>query len=104
VDLLVVNDGVLIAIECKGKMTVAYIDQHIERMNKLKPMLPAYRHHQALGAVAAMVMPHNVAEYAQEQGLYVLVQSGETLTIRNAPEFHAKENNPPPSAQPGAVF
>ena len=90
VDLLVVNDGVLIAIECKSKMTTAYVDQHLERMNKLKRMLPAYRHHQAFGAVAALVMPNDVAEYAEEQGFYVLVQSGETLTIRNEPEFRAK--------------
>ena len=90
VDLLVVNDGVLIAIECKSKMTTAYVDQHIERMNKLKRMLPTYRHHQAFGAVAALVMPNDVAEYAEEQGFYVLVQSGETLTMRNAPAFQAK--------------
>ena len=90
VDVLVVNDGVLIAIECKSKMTTAQVDEHIQRMNKLKPMLPAYRHHQAFGAVAALVMPDDVAEYAEEQGFYVLVQSGETLTIRNEPEFRAK--------------
>jgi hypothetical protein len=90
VDLLVVNDGVLIAIECKSKMTTAYVDQHLERMNKLKRMLPTYRHHQAFGAVAALVMPNDVAEYAEEQGFYVLVQSGETLTIRNEPAFRAK--------------
>ena len=90
VDVFVVNDGVLIAIECKSKMTTAQVDEHIQRMNKLKRMLPAYRHHQAFGAVAALVMPDDVAEYAEEQGFYVLVQSGETLTIRNEPEFRAK--------------
>ncbi len=89
-NLLVVNDGVLIAIECKSKMTTAYVDQQSERMHKLKRMLPAYRHHQAFGAVAALVMPNDVAEYAEEQGFYVLVQSGETLTIRNEPAFRAK--------------
>ena len=85
VDLLVVNDDVLIAVECKSKMTMAYIDQHVARMNKLKRMLPAYRHHHAFGAVAALVMPSEVIDYAQAQGLYVLAQSGETLTICNEP-------------------
>ncbi|MBK8755261.1 MAG: hypothetical protein IPL99_28175 [Candidatus Competibacteraceae bacterium] len=37
----------LIAIECKSKMTTAQVDEHIQRMNKLLLMLPAYRHHQA---------------------------------------------------------
>jgi hypothetical protein len=90
IDLLVVNDGILIAVECKSKMTTGYVDDHVQRMDKLKAMLPAYRNHRALGAVAALVMPEFVAEYAEEQGFYVLVQSGETLTIRNEPAFQAK--------------
>ncbi|WPL10839.1 hypothetical protein Thiosp_00557 [Thiorhodovibrio litoralis] len=83
------NDDVLIAVECKSKMTHDYVDQHVERKGKLKRMLPAYRHHQAFGAVAAMVMPTDVVHYAQNQGFYVLVQSGETLTICNDPSFSA---------------
>jgi hypothetical protein len=35
-------------------------------------------------------MPDEVAEYAEEQGFYVLVQSGETLTIGNQPAFCAR--------------
>ena len=89
VDRLVVNDDGLVAVECKSKMTHNYVDQHVERMGKLKRMLTAYRHHQAFGAVAAMVMPTDVIDYAQNQGFYVLVQSGETLTIRNDPSFSA---------------
>jgi predicted nuclease with RNAse H fold len=90
IDLLVVNDGVAIAVECKSKMTIDYVDEHVQRMDKLKQMLPAYRHHRVLGAVAALVMPDEVAEYAEEQGFYVLVQSGETLTIGNQPAFCAR--------------
>ena len=90
IDLLVVNEGILIAVECKSKMTTGYVEDHVKRMEKLKTMLPAYRDHRALGAVAALVMPEFVAEYAEEQGFYVLVQSGETLTIHNEPEFRAK--------------
>ena len=53
IDVLVVNDGVAIAVECKSKMTIGYVDEHVQRMDKLKSMLPAYRHHRVLGAVAA---------------------------------------------------
>ena len=90
IDLLVVNDGALVVVECKSKMTLEYVDAHIIRMNKFKTMLPAYRNHQAFGAVAALVMPDHVADYAESQGFYVLMQSGETLCVRNEASFLAK--------------
>ncbi|MFA7241996.1 MAG: hypothetical protein WC091_17925 [Sulfuricellaceae bacterium] len=90
VDLLVVNDGALVAVECKSKLTREDVDRHLRRMEKLKRLLPTYRHHQAFGAVAAMVVPGDVADYAQEQGFYVLAQSGETVEVRNDSQFSAK--------------
>ena len=90
VDLLVVNDGAVVAVECKSKLTEEHVDTHVLRMKKLKRMLPAYRHHQAFGAVAAMVVPVDVAQYAQQQGFYVLAQSGETVEVRNDADFRAK--------------
>jgi hypothetical protein len=90
VDLLVVNDGALVAVECKSKLTHEHVDAHLARMEKLKRLLPAYRHHQAFGAVAAMVVSNDVADYAQEKGFYVLAQSGETIEVRNNSRFTAK--------------
>jgi hypothetical protein len=90
VDLLVVNDGAVIAVECKSKMSTKYVDEHVARMEKLKQMLPAYQHHQTFGAVAALVMPDEVARYAEDLGFYVLAQSGETLKVRNEKGFCAK--------------
>ena len=40
-----------------------------------------------MGAVAAMVIPDNVARYAYSKGLFVIGQSGEHLEIRNDAEF-----------------
>ncbi len=56
IDLLAVNDGILVAVECKSKLTQEHMDAHLLRMEKLKRLLPLYKNHQALGAVAAMVM------------------------------------------------
>ena len=85
IDLLVVNDGSLVAVECKSKLSQAHVDEHLARMEKLKRMLPAYRHHQASGAVAAMVMSNAVKAYAHSQGLYVLVQNGESVEVSSPP-------------------
>lgn len=90
VDLLVVNDGTLVAVECKSKLTREDVDDHLRRMEKLKRLLPAYRHHQVFGAVAALVVSSDVADYAQEKGFYVLAQNGETVEVRNDSQFSAK--------------
>jgi len=90
IDLLVVNDGAVVAVECKSKLTKEHVNEHVLRMEKLKQMLPAYRHHQAFGAVAAMVVSAEVAQYAQENGFYVLAQSGESVEVRNNADFRAK--------------
>jgi hypothetical protein len=59
-------------------------------LGKLKRLLPSYQDKQVLGAVAAMVLPDNVARYAYKQGLYVIGQSGDHLLIRNDEKFVPK--------------
>ena len=87
IDLLVVNDGTLVAVECKSKLTKEQVDEHLVRMEKLKRLLPLYKNHRALGAVAAMVMTDSVKAYAHSQGLYVLYQSGENVEISSPTGF-----------------
>ena len=87
IDLLVINDGALVAVECKSKLTHAHVDEHLERMEKLKRLFPLYKNHRALGAVAAMVMSDSVKAYAQNQGFYVLCQNGENVEVSNTEGF-----------------
>ena len=90
VDLLVVNDQDAIAIECKSLLSVDDVNDHRERLTKLKRLLPAYAGKRMLGAVAAMVIPDEVAIDAMRQGFYVIGQSGEQLVIRNDISFQPK--------------
>ena len=87
IDLLVVNDGALVAVECKSKLVEAHIDAHLERLGKLKRVLPIYKDHQVMGAVAGMVVEEKVAQYALACGLYVLCQNGEQIDLHNPPGF-----------------
>jgi len=87
IDLLVVNDGSLVAVECKSRLTLEYVDAHLKRMEKLKRLLPAYKNHRALGAVAAMVISDAVKDYALGHGLYVLRQNGDSIEIGNPEGF-----------------
>ncbi|WP_342597476.1 hypothetical protein VKI21_03600 [Cyanobacterium aponinum UTEX 3222] len=90
VDLLVVDTTQAVAIEVKSKLTKSDVDEHLERLNKFKRLLPRYQNIQLFGAVAAMVAPSEIARYAYRQGLFVITQSGEDLVIVNDTQFQPK--------------
>ncbi len=87
IDLLVVNTTDVVAIECKSMLSIDDVNQHLMTLDKLKKMLPTYAEKKVMGAVAAMVLPDNVAHYAYRKGLFVISQSGDHLIIRNDAKF-----------------
>jgi hypothetical protein len=89
-DLLVVNDKDAVAIECKSHLSIDDVNEHLERLDKIKRVLPRYKDNRVLGAVAGMVIPENVARYAIRKGLYVIGQNGDHLELRNEPVFVPK--------------
>jgi hypothetical protein len=90
IDLLVVNDSDVIAIECKSSLSIDDVNEHLARLEKLKRLLPTYSGRQVMGAVTAMVLPDNVAQYAYRQGLFVIAQTGDHIAVRNDPAFRPK--------------
>jgi len=90
-DLLVVNDKDVVAIECKSNLSVDDVNEHEARLAKMKRVLPRYKDSRILGAVAGMVIPEHVALYAIRRGLYVIGQNGDHLELRNQQPFRAKE-------------
>ncbi len=87
IDLLVVNTTDAVVVEVKSKLTEAHVNEHLERLNKFKRLMPRYADVRAMGAVAGMVVPDSVARYAYRQGLFVLAQSGDSVVILNDGEF-----------------
>ena len=81
VDLLVVDDEVCVAVEVNSHLLID--DVNIERLGQFKRAFSHYRSMRLHGAVAAMVIAENVARYASRKGLFVLVQSGESVAIAN---------------------
>ena len=90
IDLLVVNDVELVAVECKSSLSVDDVNEHLERLTKVKIFLPQYRDMRVMGAVAAMVIPENVGRYAYKKGLFVLCQKGDSMVILNDDNFEPK--------------
>ncbi|WP_017293765.1 hypothetical protein [Geminocystis herdmanii] len=87
IDLLVVNDTEVVLVEVKSKLTQRDVDEHKERLSKFKKFMPRYQNMKAYGAVAAMVVSDEVTNYAYSNGLFVLAQSGENMTITNSSQF-----------------
>lgn len=87
VDLLVINTDTAIVVECKSNLSVDDVNEHLQRIAAFKSHWPHYADYRVLGAVAGMVVPHQVGRYAYRKGLFVLAQSGGTVTIRNDANF-----------------
>jgi hypothetical protein len=86
---LVTDSDVAVASKCKCRshLTREEVERHIERMNKFKRLLPRYADMQVHGAVAGMIVDEDAIEATQAAGLWVLVQSGETVALKNDPGF-----------------
>ena len=87
IDLLVVNDGAVIAVECKSALTVRHVAQHIKRLRDFKEMFPTYANMKLYGAVAGMVLQKTVPAFAEENGIFLLTQNGSNIEIASRPGF-----------------
>ena len=90
IDLLVINNNDVVAIECKSNLSHDDVNQQLDRLEKVKRLFPDHKNKQIFGAVAGMVIPDNVAAYAIKKGLYVIGQNGDHLELQNQTEFVAK--------------
>ncbi len=90
IDILAVDDNVAVAIEVKSRLSTTDVNEFKEKLGKFKEAFPAYKNYKIHGAVAAIGVTKEVARYAYRQGLFVIVQSGETVEIANDEAFQPK--------------
>ena len=72
VDLLMLDDTLVIAVEIKTDCRKKDIDHFLRQMPKFKRLFPEYRDKEVLAAVAALNYDKDAANYAHEQGLLVI--------------------------------
>ena len=87
IDLLVVNSVDVVLVEVKSELKVDDVKEHMLRLERFKKLFPQYANFHVMGAVAGMVVAEETARFAYRQGLFVLAQSGDTVTIRNDADF-----------------
>ena len=91
IDVLVVNEEYVIAIEVKSTLTVEAVNEHLKDLQRFKEFFPHFKARKVIGAVAGIVMEERADKYAYRKGLFVIGQTGETVKILNDKSFEPKE-------------
>jgi hypothetical protein len=87
IDVFMENGDCALAVEVKTQANNNDIREHIERMEKLRRYFDLHKDQRKLyGALAAAVIPENVHDYALKEGLYIIRQSGDNVSIEAPPD------------------
>ena len=93
IDLFLENGEVAILVEVKTTLETADVRKHIKQLEQYRRCADARgdkRHF--VGAVAGAVIEGEAMDFAHENGMYVIVQSGKAVEIVPVPEgFQAKK-------------
>jgi hypothetical protein len=90
IDILVLNQEHTLVVEVKSRLSVADVQEFIADLQRFRDFFPEYSQNQLYGAVAGIIIDEGADRYAYRQGLFVLAQSGETITLLNNDEFQPK--------------
>jgi len=90
IDILAYDTQYVVVIEVKSTLTQNDVRDHIERLARFKAFFPEHAARQVVGAVAGIVIDGEADKFACKQGLFVIVQSGETVEIANDEQFQPK--------------
>jgi hypothetical protein len=90
IDVLVTNEAHVLVVEVKSTLGVTDVKEFIEDLSQFRLFFPEYAQKKLYGAIAGIEIEKGVAKFAYRQGLFVLTQSGETVTILNDDNFQPK--------------
>ncbi len=90
IDVLVTNENHVLAVEVKSSLSVEYVKEFIKYLPEFSQFFPEYNHKQLYGAVAGIEIEDGADKYAYRKGLFVLAQSGESISILNDDKFQPK--------------
>jgi type I site-specific restriction endonuclease len=91
VDVLLENGDYVIAVEVKTRPSSRDIKDHIKRMEILRTVADGHNDKRKYsGAIAGAVVTPQVLAYALKNGFYVIVPSGETVSIEAPDGFNPR--------------
>ena len=82
IDLLLQNTESMVAVEVKSKLLERHVDEHIRRLEVLRAWADKHGDRRKIrGAMAGAIVSPGVRQYTLKDGLYVIVQTGDTVKI-----------------------
>jgi hypothetical protein len=90
IDVLVVNQGHVLAVEVKTSLGVEDVKDFVEDLTRFRDFFPEYGAMQLYGAVAGIGIESGADRYAYRQGLFVITQAGDGVAILNDDGFEPK--------------
>ena len=90
IDVLVTNENHVLVVEVKSSLGVNDVKDLMDDLNQFREFFPEYAQKQLYGAVAGIEIEEGADKYAYRQGLFVLAQAGEAVSILNNPDFEPR--------------
>ncbi|NJL48836.1 MAG: DUF3782 domain-containing protein [Leptolyngbyaceae cyanobacterium SM2_5_2] len=87
IDVLVVNQGHVLAVEVKSSLSVEDVKKFVVDLGRFRDFFPEYAQMQIYGTVAGIGIESEADRYAYRQGLFVLTQKGDSVAILNDAQF-----------------
>ncbi|MBF0436959.1 MAG: hypothetical protein HQL77_16525 [Magnetococcales bacterium] len=87
IDLMVVNTDCVILVEVKSRLTAEDVRDHLKRLREFKEFYEGEKGTRVMGAVAGILIDNDVDQFAMNQGLFVIVQSGDSVKLANDRTF-----------------
>jgi hypothetical protein len=87
VDVFAIGHDVGVVVEVKSRLTQDQVVRMLRNLDRFKTIFPRYVNHRIYGALGAIEIDRDVDSYAENQGLFVIEQSGETVCISTEMDF-----------------
>ena len=92
IDLMLLNSDTIMAIEIKATVKMKHIEEHVRRLEILREYWRGHKDMRHVeGAIAGAIFDIPEKKAAIEAGLYVIVQSGDTMKIEVPDGFIPKK-------------
>jgi hypothetical protein len=90
IDIWAVDGDVAVAIEVKSRLSQGDVDGFLDTLSRFRLAFPHYGDYRIYGAVAAIEIDRGVDRYAYQRGLWVIKQTGDTVTLANDLDFQPR--------------
>ena len=86
-DIIAHNDDEIVVVEVKTTLRVKHVKQFIDQLQKIKILIPRYKHMRVYGAVAFLRSEEEAEVFAQKQKLFAIRAVGDSAHILNPKGF-----------------